>query len=377
MKPTNLVFLLARNLDWAMPGINGNCLSYTDAIDALGEESVRITCALSGEPEGKACRAAVLGGGYRAEILPPEETVFARCLSAAGYGVNFSGSWNRTGHAPLSPDSQTDALLDTLDALSRSGAPFALFCDFDAPGDGSSPELVSGDDLDPFRERWFRPAPSFALNDRSVPRSTRLTASRLGEENERRKLRYAMLTALDRCVERILSRVEESALSRDTLIVFTSDGGLLFGDHGRIGGGTFYEEAVRTPLFLRRTMVLSPGEAELCISSADLCPTILALLNLPVPEEMTGRSFAPAILDGKTDDTPAVITGKGYAALRGRHYKLCRDLKRKKTMLFDLRTDPYELNDLAENETFAALRAEMEEALNARLSALPPAKKRR
>jgi hypothetical protein len=46
-------------------------------------------------------------------------------------------------------------------------------------------------------------------------------------------------------------------------------------------------------------------------------------------------------------------------------------------MLFDLRTDPYELNDLAETEAFSPLRAEMEEALNARLSALPPAAKRR
>ena len=377
MKPTNLIFLLAGKLDWAMPGINGNCLSYTDAVDALGEESVRVTCAISGEPDGKRCRAALLCGGYRAAQLPPEETPFARCLAQAGYAVHFSGSWNSGEHTPLSPDRQTDAVLDTLDTLSRSGAPFALFCDFDAPGDGSTPELASEDDLAPFRDRWFRPAPSFALNDRSVPRAARLTPSRLSEENERRKLRYAMLTALDRSVERILSRVDEYALSRDTLIVFTSDGGLLFGDHGRVGGDTFYEEAVRTPLFFRQTMALSPGEAELCISSADLCPTVLSLLNLPVPEEITGRSFAPAILNGTEDCTPALITGKDYAALRTQHHKLCKDLKRKKTMLFDLRTDPYELNDLAETETSSALRTEMEAALNARLSALPPAEKHR
>ena len=295
MKPTNLIFLLARELDWSMLGSNGNCHSFTDAIDVLAADSVCVSCAVSGEPEPSAARTALLHGRYRAPVSPvPEKTPFAAALLSAGYGVHFSGGWNRPAHTPLSPDSQTDAVLDTLESLSRGNAPFALFCDFDAPGTGMLPDLTSGRDLEPFKKRWFRPNPSFALNDGRVPKRIRLTADLLAAENERQKLRYAMLTALDRSVERILGRVEELGLSRDTLTVFTSDGGRFFGEHGRTGSGGFYEEAVRTPLYLRQTMTLAPGEAEVCISTADLCPTVLSLLNLPIPEGMTGRTHPPS-----------------------------------------------------------------------------------
>ena len=365
MRSVNLLFLLARRLDWSMVGWNGNCISDTDAIDTLAEESVRITCAVSGEPAEASCRSALLWGRYHAPASPkPEETPFAAALQSAGYAVQFSGGWNRPEHAPLSPDAQTEEALGELDALSRSHAPFALFCDFDAPGDGTLPDLALEDDLAPFRDRWFRPAPSFGLNVRSVPKGQRLTQDRLAEENERRKVRFAMLSALDRSVERLLSRVDELGLARDTLVVFCSDGGLFFGEHGRAGSDWFYEEAVRTPLYLRQTMTLTPGDVPVCLSSADMMNTVLSLMNVPVPEKSAGHDFAPAILEGTADTSPALICGKGYAALREEDFVLCREDKRGTVMLFDLRTDPYQLIDLAKDSAHARRRREMEHTLN-------------
>ena len=63
---------------------------------------------------------------------------------------------------------------------------------------------------------------------------------------------YAMTANLDWNVGRLLAAVDELGLRDDTLFVFTSDHGELFGAHGRKGKNIFYEEAVRVPFLVRQ-----------------------------------------------------------------------------------------------------------------------------
>ncbi len=371
MKPANLIILLARGLDWAMLGSNGGSVVSTDCLDALWEESVRVTAAISPEPRPEAARAALLSGALRScPDIPPEDSVFARALAGAGYHTAFLGGWNRAEHMPQHPEALAEEALNALDSLARERAPFALFLDLEGPGRDFPAELVKASDLEPLSRIWFRPSPSIRLGDRRVPKKVRLTADLLEAENRLRQRRYAMLSALDRAVGRVTDRLEELALSRETLVVFTSDGGSLFGDHGRIGGDCFYDEALRIPLFLRQSMAFAPGNAELAVSLTDVLPTVLELLKLPAAES-SGRSFAPAVEGKELPETAVLVTGKTDAALRGTRYALLKTLPRGQTALFDITTDPYELNDLAENPEFAGLRAELECELEARLSLLP------
>jgi arylsulfatase A-like enzyme len=114
-------------------------------------------------------------------------------------------------------------------------------------------------------------------------------------------------------------------------------------------GNELFEEEIRVPL-----LVVLPGDRGAGRRSAqpasgiDLLPTVLDLLGVPIPDYVQGRSLAPA-LDG-TDDLERSVYSEGYkraAAVRRAAWKLVRMSGRRGWRLFDLATDPKELQNLA------------------------------
>jgi len=145
----------------------------------------------------------------------------------------------------------------------------------------------------------------------------------LRTESGWRKLRaqyLGLVTLVDEAVGEILSALEETGQADNTIIVYTSDHGDMMGDHGILAKTVQYEEAMRVPLLVRVPWLHDVGRTvEGRISQIDLVPTLLDLLEQPVPEGLHGVSRA-GILTGRAslDDNDVVIEWNGRNGRRGR-----------------------------------------------------------
>jgi len=122
---------------------------------------------------------------------------------------------------------------------------------------------------------------------------------------------WGNVTLVDRSVGRILQALTEAGLDDDTIVVFTSEHGEMAGDHGILGKCVLYEESVRVPLLVR-SPDLKPGRTEGNISQVDLLPTLLDMMEQPIPEHLQGESRLDAARgEGTLRDNDVFIEWNG------------------------------------------------------------------
>ena len=119
-----------------------------------------------------------------------------------------------------------------------------------------------------------------------------------GEETIRR--RAEMLLAVDQSVERIVSLLDMRGILDETFILFTSDNGFFYGEHGlSIERRLPYEESIRAPLVVRYPAVAKAGSSfDELVTSVDIAPTLLDVAGVPVGDHVQGRSLLP-LLQGR------------------------------------------------------------------------------
>lgn len=126
------------------------------------------------------------------------------------------------------------------------------------------------------------------------------------EINHVRALYAGEVTLCDTWVGYLLDTVERLGLLDNTLIVYMTDHGHLFGDHGlegKPGGqlGNLYEPTARIPLIIRHPDGLGAGERiQPVVQPPDITPTILDFLEIPTPDTMQAKSIWPMV-HGKVD----------------------------------------------------------------------------
>jgi len=167
---------------------------------------------------------------------------------------------------------------------------------------------------------------------------------------------YAYVTEADLWIGKILDKVEALGLRDNTIIVFFSDHGEMLGSHGMEGKTVFLEESVRVPLIISYPGVIPAGKIiDAPVSTIDIFPTILELTNQkPTPRD--GYSLMPLIRGEKPKYDFAVsewnTKKKGSIAnimIRDNQWKLFmayNDGEGNTDALFDLKNDPYEMNNL-------------------------------
>jgi arylsulfatase A-like enzyme len=179
--------------------------------------------------------------------------------------------------------------------------------------------------------------------------------------------------ALDEAVKRLMDVLEETGQLKNTLVLFTSDQGLAFGQHGFRGTKVAaYDANIRSPLIFSM-----PGripEGRVCktpVSGPDLVSTMLRFTGMKEPWQMHGRDLTPLLKDPEARwDHPAMMVATGrkygsdtnvipegadafhgevpwYVMIRDRRYKYVRPLVRDFEELYDLDSDPEELDNLA------------------------------
>lgn len=186
---------------------------------------------------------------------------------------------------------------------------------------------------------------------------------------------YAHITMIDAAGGLILDKLEELGLAEDTIVIWTADHGDALASHGgRFDKGSYVtEEVIRVPLAVRWPDKIVAGQRRSdLVCSIDLPPTLLDMAGTDFATRIDGRSWVSLISgqdDGWREDLMVESFGHGYGehhivrALLAGPYKYI-DNHGQLDELYDLESDPYELNNLVDQPDYQAILLEMRERLN-------------
>jgi arylsulfatase A-like enzyme len=168
----------------------------------------------------------------------------------------------------------------------------------------------------------------------------------------------ATVQSVDDSVGAVLDLLDEQELTRNTLVIYTSDQGFFLGDHGLFDKRFMYEESIRMPFLMRWPARIKPGTRSDAIAlNIDFAPTFLEVAGVPPSGEMQGRSLLP-ILGGRTPQDwrtsmyyryyhdPGDHNTRAHYGVRTRAHKLIYFPTKDQWELFELVNDPYELDNL-------------------------------
>lgn len=179
---------------------------------------------------------------------------------------------------------------------------------------------------------------------------------------------YGMISMMDKYIGKILDKLDELGISDNTMVVFTSDHGHLFGQHGlQAKGGFLYEDLIRLPFLVRFPGHVPAGKTSDAIQSlVDLAPTFLSFCNIPIPRTMTGvdqKKVWEGISGPARDHAICEFRHEEHTI----HQKTCVDERYKITVyfnhtygeIFDLEEDPQELHNLWDNPEYSTLKTNL------------------
>jgi len=159
---------------------------------------------------------------------------------------------------------------------------------------------------------------------------------------------YAILTHMDAMIGRILDAVDASGEADNTWIVFTADHGLAVGQHGLLGKQNMYDHSVRVPFMIAGPGATAGKRIEQAIYLQDAMPTTLELAGIKKPDHVEFHSLLPMLADAPSPY--AEIYGcylDRQRSIRTDRYKLIVYPKADVIRLYDVVSDPDEINDLA------------------------------
>jgi len=261
----------------------------------------------------------------------------------------------------------TDAAIDLLQQNAGKEKPFFLYLAYLAPHDPRTMPDRFRQMYDP--EKITLPPNFQSVIDTNYPlmvhRDEHLAAYPREENEIRRHIAeyYAMITHLDSEIGRLLDALHESGEEDNTIIVFTGDNGLAVGQHGWLGKEDIYEHGVRIPLILAGPGIAQNARNEAYVYLYDVFPTLCDLTGLITPDSVDGRSFAQ-LLDGNHGqqfrDELYLIFDQFVRGVKDDRYKLIEyrngdGAGDKWTFLYDLKNDPWEIKNLADDENYLAL----------------------
>ncbi|MCD7722790.1 MAG: sulfatase [Clostridiales bacterium] len=431
MSKPNLIYVFADQLRFSSVGFNGDCLAKTPCLDALALESANMVNACSNHPVCAPYRASLFTGKYTTgtgmvinEIrINPNHETFANVLNNAGYETSYIGKWHmyasRLGHhydvensyipkgkdrlgfngyfaaynfhheyySPRAyyhldspekiyydkyePDAQTDMAIERIKAHSESARPFALFLSYGTPHDPWNADNVPAEYYEMFKNTNFPLPPNYKKhNDPHADLWAKFLPGRRSALEENKRVYYAMCANLDYNVGRLCRAVSEMGLDNNTIFVFTSDHGEMFGAQGRHAKNIFYDEAARVPFLIKWPGHIPCGKNKTCFGTVDIMQTLLSMMGLAAPQAAQGRDVSAHILNGTFANNPCLLMGTGptaiygngreWRAVRTERYTFATYKSDKSKYLFDNVEDPYQTRNLAEDPRYSALLAQLE-----------------
>jgi arylsulfatase A-like enzyme len=182
----------------------------------------------------------------------------------------------------------------------------------------------------------------------------------------------ACISSVDDNVGRALDYLDESGLTDNTIVVYTSDHGFFLGEHGWFDKRFIYDESFKTPLMIRWPNEIKPGITnDEMVQNLDFAQTFLDAAGIEAPDDMQGESLMP-LLKGNQEkwtrdavyyhyyEYPAVHMVKRHYGIVTRDYKLAHfyyDID--EWELYDRKQDPYEMNNVYHDPAYAGIVKEL------------------
>lgn len=396
----NILLMTADNLGYGDLGCYGNQIMKTPQLDRLAQQGARLTDFYTASPTCTVSRATLLTGRYPQRIglnhqlskdenygdgLRKSELLIPQYLKQQGYRTACFGKWN-VGFSPGSRPTErgfdeffgfaagnidyyhhfyagrhdlwrglkevfvegysTDLFADEackFIAVNKQ-QPFFIYLPFNAPHFPGKRNKQPGQP-----NEWQAPATAFKVYGYSP-------------QTKKPQERYrAVVTALDTAIGRVLQQLEDSGLSKNTIVIWYSDNGaFMLKERGlevasnkplRDGGVTLWEGGIRVPAIVRYPGHIKAGTVNSSqIISLDILPTLISLSGGKVPEDRTldGENILPILKSPESAEPRSFFFEyRNFSAVRDGKYKLLRTKPGRNFMLFDLEQDLGETKDLS------------------------------
>jgi choline-sulfatase len=269
---------------------------------------------------------------------------------------SIPGYWENGRHRT---EIQTDIVIDLLLEASKQSEPFFIYAAFNAPHDPhqSPQEFLDKYPLDTIDvPKNF--LPEYTWNEEiGAPRSLRGEKLAPFPRTEfaiktHRKEYDAIITHLDSQIARILDALEKSGKKTNTYIIFAADNGMAMGEHGLMAKQSMYEHSLKVPLFVIGPEIPKAKRINVPVYLHDIVPTILEMADTNNHHAIDFQSLLPLIHNEKEQQYQSLYGAYQDLTRMVRHgnYKLIVIREAKKILLFDVASDPLEMQDLSEKE---------------------------
>lgn len=407
-EPMNLIVIQTDEHHFNTLGCYGGKVVKTPSIDWLANHGALCTSFYATTPVCSPSRASLVTGMYPQKTpvtqnnvpLDDSAVTFAELLRRRGYATGYAGKWHLDGSgkpqwAPQrkfgfednrfmfnrghwkrfldtetgprvgsqNPKGQpdyglhgadektfaTDWLCDKLMAFVRQHRD-EPFCYMLSLPDPHGPNTVRAPYDTMYANVEVSLPASFRREAGQIPGWGRPTNLRPGQLRQLMRKYYGMVKCIDDNVGEILATLRELKLMDDTMIVFTSDHGDLCGEHGRLNKGVPYEGSARIPFVMYCPGKVMPKTVvDQALSCVDFLPTVMSLLETPVPHEVDGRDASSLFqgMDASWNDACFLRSTSGknvWLAAVTESHKLVYSTA-DEPWLLELKTDPDELSN--------------------------------
>tara|TARA_Y100001970_G_scaffold5054_1_gene5745 strand:- start:10012 stop:11445 length:1434 start_codon:yes stop_codon:yes gene_type:complete len=356
VRKPNIIFVFADQLRYQSCGFAGDKKARTPNLDMFAADGINLRQAVSSMPVCSAYRASLFTGKYTSSTgmvinelrMNTDHRCLAHCLTDAGYNTGYIGKWHlyanelgnhdnpKNSHIPVGtnrlgfdgywaaynfhhtyygtyyhtnsqektfhgsdvfePDAQTDMAIDFINRYKDDEKPFYLTLSIGTPHDPWTKENVPTDFYRIFKEIEFPPPPNYSDDIDPYGDLWSNENKSIKKLDEWMRVYYAMVANLDWNFGKLVDAIENANISENTIIIFTSDHGEMFGAHGRMKKNIFYEESVRVPFLIQwKNNLPSSHIYDTLISTVDIMPTILGLVGVDIPIEVEGLDLSNSI----------------------------------------------------------------------------------
>ncbi len=424
----NVILIITDDQGYGDLGITGNPHVKTPVIDNFARQSIRFSnfyvC-----PVSAPTRSGLLTGRYflrtgvrdtynGGAIMASSEVTIAEMLKQAGYVTGIFGKWHLGDNYPFRPSDQgfDESVIHLAGGMGQPGDITTYFRGDSSYFDpilwhNSSQEKYNGYCSDIFTnqaisfiekngnnpffcylafnaphtplqvpDRYYQiykdidPSKGFINDNRPFPEMSEK------DKEDARKV-YAMVTNIDENIGKVLNKIDELGITKNTVIIFMTDNGpqqrrYVAGMRGL--KGSVYNGGVRVPFFLNYPALgISTKEINELAANIDLLPTLADICKVQVPQnrKIDGKSLLPLITGDQsiaadrslffswTRHNPELYNN--VALIKGR-YKIVGQTDYNATIdkfqLFDIEKDPYELSNIVSSypEIAEALKSELD-----------------
>jgi len=400
----NVIILMPDQMRAQAMGLAGNDQVITPQLDRLASGGVYLPNTFANSPVCSPARATILTGLYPHRHglivndlrLRESQVTMAEVLGGAGYATGFVGKWHldggkrMPGYIPPGPRRQGFQFW-AANSCNHQHFKSCYFHDSDQPIEINEFETKAWMDEAigfvrenrdrPFFLCWwcgpphnpYKAPPEFRKlydPDRLKLRPNWQSVDRLGTHEDIAEY-YAMVTAIDVEVGRLMDVLDEQKIADDTIVLFISDHGDMLGSHGLAFKCKPWEESIRVPGIIRYPRCLPKGvTSDVMLSHVDIMPTLLAMCGVARPSDLQGRDLVKPLASGSVSGSEAVYlkiyeprepwgVPAAWRGIRTRRYTYAR-LRDRPWVLYDLEKDPYQLENLADDPAHSELRSKLD-----------------